>query len=119
MSSKTHLKIIHDFLTLLEDFRESIVESQPNAEKVKQKFQVIENCFTNDILSISDEAVNSQLVSIWQGLLTEMNRSLRLVKTDLAFFEAAIKAGKTPKYKRMQQNLGQIIALCLFCLKEA
>ncbi|MEB3311385.1 MAG: heterocyst frequency control protein PatD [Snowella sp.] len=119
MSSKTHLQILHDFLTLLDDFRESIIQPQPNAETVKQKFQVIENRFTNDILSVSDEEVNPKLLSIWQGLLTEMNRSLRLVKTDLAFFEAAIKAGKLPKYKRMQQNLDQIRGICSFCLKEA
>lgn len=118
MSSKTHLGKLDEFLTLLERFMDSIVEPQPNGEKVKQQFQFIENCFTNEILPIPEPEISPKLMSIWQGLLTEMNRNLRLVKTDLAFFEAALKAGKTPKHKRMQYHLDQMMAICSLCLNE-
>jgi hypothetical protein len=119
MSPKLHRELIQQFLDRLESLEEAVLLPQPDGEAVKQQFHEIEQQFTEEILPIPLESVKElSFASIWVGLQTEMHRNLRLLKTDLAFFESSLQKSKSPKTKRIYFQINEIIAMCNFLLKE-
>jgi len=119
MSPKLHRELIQQFLDRLESLEDAVLLSQPDGEAVKQQFTEIEQQFTEEILPIPIENVEHlSFASIWVGLQTEMHRNLRLLKTDLAFFESSLRKGKSPKLKRICLSLTDLIGFCNFLLKE-
>jgi hypothetical protein len=119
MSPELHRELIQQFLDRLENLEEAILHPQPNSEVIKQKFHEIEQQFTEEILPIPVESVKSfSFASIWTGLQTEMHRNLRLLKTDMAFFEASVQKGKPPKIKRIGLYMNDLMGYCHFLLKD-
>ena len=119
MSPKLHRKLIQQFLDRLESLEEGILLPQPDGEAIKQQFTEIKQKSTEEILPIPLESVKLlSFASIWVGLQTEMHRNLRLLKTDLAFFETSLKKNKPPKTTRICLQLDQVIAMCNILLKD-
>lgn len=118
MSPQLHRELIQQFRDRLESLEDAVLLSQPDGEAVKQQFTEIERQFTEEILPISPESINDSITKHWTGLLTEMHRNLRLLKTDFTFFENSLKKGKPPKTTRICLQLDQVIAMCNFLLKE-
>jgi len=119
MSPKLHKELIQQFLNRLESLEDAVLLPQPDGEAVKQQFQEIERQSTEEILPIPLESVKSlSFASIWVGLQTEMHRNLRLLKTDLAFFESSLKKGKSPQLKRICLYFNDLIGYCNFLLKD-
>jgi hypothetical protein len=120
MSPKLHRELIQQFLNRLENLQEAVTLPQPDGEAVKQQFHEIEQQFTEEILPIPLESVEHlSFASIWVGLQTEMHRNLRLLKTDLAFFESSLRKGKAPKVKRISSSLSELIGFSNFLLKQS
>lgn len=92
----------------LEQLRQQSQTANPNAAVLQQDFLMIQQLFQTQVLPLADSLAVPEMV---QPILTEMNRTFRLLGTDIAFMQAARKSLTLQhRQRQMGDKLDQLIA---------
>jgi hypothetical protein len=95
----------------LQYLAQSLAEEKAQGENLDLLFLPLVNLMEQQILNLDQESLELSLSSKWQQLQTEINRSYRLLKTDLLFFKSARQPHlKSQRLITVQQRLSQIMS---------
>jgi hypothetical protein len=89
MSDRSHLSVYQH----LQDFLAKLKESLRNGNLVRQDQEIDGLC--SELLNLSDQEIDQEMVGKWRSLITELHRDLRLLKTHLLF----LSTSKTPSHQ--------------------
>lgn len=105
--SRTLSEIVLD----LNKLQETLAEANPKGQVIQKMFLTLQQRFQNHLLPAI--AADDQKQAQVQPLLTEINRSLRLLGMDVAFLQTA---RRSTKFQQRQKQMGdRIIQLQNFC----
>lgn len=114
MLPRTHLIACDRVQIQLEKLQIYLEQINPDITAIALQAECLETCFQQEILALSDEILAPTIAHQWRVRQTEMNRLLRLLKTDLMFWQLAIKTGKKPKQaERIKDYLQKLQNFCL------
>ncbi|MEC4804383.1 MAG: heterocyst frequency control protein PatD [Jaaginema sp. PMC 1079.18] len=100
--SYTELKIA------LEGLQTAIASEPPELERLEHENYKVQQVYQDRIVSLITESVDLAIASRWRSLHTEVNRSLRLLQTDIIFFKAS----------RQVQTSQQRLTACLTRIEQ-
>jgi hypothetical protein len=81
--------------------------ANPSGRQLQEQFLLAQQHFQHQILPLGNELANAQPV------LTEMNRTLRLLAMDVAFLQAARQSSTTQQRQRqLIEKLEQLLGFC-------
>lgn len=113
MLPTTHLSIYHPFAARVDHLIVLWRAENPVPEAIAAQFEELESYFLQEILTLTDDPLEPKIAYQWRVMQTEIHRLLRLMKTDLLFWQMAVKSGKTPKQtQRLQDYLQKLQAFC-------
>lgn len=105
-------QIVSAMETDLTGLQQAVTQSNPNPRTIQQLFLKTQQRFQSQLLPTAS-ADGGQQVQI-QPILTEMNRTLRLLGMDVAFLQAARQSTKVQQ--RQKQMCDRITQLQNFCI---
>lgn len=104
------LKVLQSLTNQLERWGEKCLVANPDGKALQQDFLIIQQTFQTQVLPLADSVANAETV---QPILTEMNRTFRLLGTDVAFLQAARKSITVQQRQRqMAEKLKKLSAYC-------
>lgn len=104
------LEAVQSLTNQVEQFHEACQKAHPDGAALQQNFLMIQQCFQTQVLPLSDQVANPEAV---QPILTEMNRTFRLLGMDVAFVQAARKSMTMQQRQRqMAEKLQRLLAFC-------
>jgi len=108
-----HRDRYQQLLTQLQALSALVNQEKASPLALKTAFQEAKQVYQSDIMPLDSADVAAPLASRWQALQTELNRTFRLLQSDLAFLQAA-RQPATAEQRRAscQQHLHQAIAAC-------
>ena len=116
MLPTTHLSVYHQCAARVDNLSVLWRAENPVPEAIASQFEELESYFLQEILTLTDDTLEPKIAHQWQVMQTEIHRLLRLMKTDLLFWQMAMKSGKsgkTPKQtQRLQDYLQKLQAFC-------
>ncbi|HZG39821.1 MAG TPA: heterocyst frequency control protein PatD [Nodosilinea sp.] len=81
--------------------------ANPDGQSLQAQFLLAQQQFQQQLLPLGEEMTSAQPV------LTEMNRTLRLLAMDVAFLQAARQSATTQRRQRqMVEKLEQLLGFC-------
>lgn len=111
MLPNSYLRLYQELLLLLQELRDRVKSN--DFELLQQNFQQVQKLFQEQILSLSADELDSPIFSQWKSVQTEMNRSLRLLQTDLMFLKSSRQAAtSTARLKSVVDRLDKAIDYC-------
>ncbi|MGD1921858.1 MAG: heterocyst frequency control protein PatD [Pleurocapsa sp.] len=122
MLSTLHNRAYQDFLTLLTDFHNFMLNSQKqtNLLIIKQEFKKLEQWFKQNINSLDDEGIDTAYIPRWQSVQREVNREFKLLTTDILFLASARQdATRIKRLKSISDRLSKLSSYCRGMLEES
>jgi uncharacterized coiled-coil DUF342 family protein len=90
-------------------------QANPDGKALQQDFLRIQQTFQTQVLPLTDQNTSPETI---QPILTEMNRTFRLLGTDVAFMQAAKKSITLQQRQRqMAEKLQRLSAFCEALMK--
>jgi hypothetical protein len=104
------LEAVQSLTSQLAQLNEQCQMPNPDGRVLQQIFLTIQQTFQTQILPLADDVANPETV---QPILTEMNRTFRLLGTDIAFAQTARKnITLQQRQRQMEEKLQQLSAFC-------
>ncbi len=104
------LEAVQTLTTQVNHLSEQCRLSNPDGKTLQPIFLMIQQTFQRQVLPLGDEVTHPETV---QPILTEMNRILRLLGTDIAFMQAARKSMTVQQRQaQMAEKLQKLLAFC-------
>lgn len=104
------LEAVQNLMTQVNQLGEKSQMANPDGNALQQNFLMIQQSFQTQVLPLAEEMANPETI---QPILTEMNRTFRLLGTDIAFLQAARKS--LTVQHRQRQMAAKIQRLSAFC----
>jgi hypothetical protein len=81
MLSTSHNRAYQDFITLLTEFKNFLLNSatQVEQDQIKQQFQSLQSCFNQNIAGLNSQNLESELIPRWLSVQTEIKREFKLL----------------------------------------
>lgn len=118
MSSNLVHQPYQELLQKLQQIAQSLAEEKGQRENLDLLFLPLINLMEQQIINLDQDNLELSLLSKWQQLQTEINRSYRLLKTDLLFFKSARQPHlKNQRLMTIHQRLNQMITYVQGILK--
>lgn len=112
MLPKSHFFWFWDWLNLLEEFRLLFSDNSHDREKIFERWQNIQDYLHSQIMSRDETDVDVLVFPMWQSWLRETRRYVRLVNTELLFWQSSVVSATREKRKEMiLQHLQAMIDL--------
>ena len=118
MLSMLHKKAYQEFMTLLNQWQKSFVDAKTTlapASEMTQQFPKLQQCFEQEIMTLSDDNLDVEAVSLWRSLHTEIQREFRLLSTDMLFLASSRQT--STREKRLQTICDRTTKLITYCQK--
>lgn len=113
MLPKTHFVPYHQLAAMVENLAILMAAENLEVEAIASQFQRLESYFLKAIVTLTDDTLEPRTANQWRVMQTEIHRLLRLMKTDLIFWQMAIKSGKKPKQtQRLRDYLDKLQTFC-------
>lgn len=109
MMPSIYYQTVAELQQKLNHFKQAVAHASQFDHRFTSKWQQIYQLFQQQV-QLSTEAVSPAAVNRAQSIQTEINKQLRLLKTDLAFFQAAKQASTIAQ---RQQQIGDRCDLLL------
>lgn len=100
-------------MTALESLKNAIAQSNREPQVIEDCHRKVQQVYQDRIVTLTVESVDDAIASRWQSLQTEINRSLRLLKTDIIFLKASRQNQTTQQ--RVQACLTRLDQLMKYC----
>ncbi len=93
--------------------KESIDRENQTPPAWKQRFQTAKQVYQSEIINLNSDGLEPAIASRWQSIQTELNRTFRLLQTDIIFLQAARQSATTEQRRaNCQQHLDRLLAGC-------
>ena len=113
MLPTTHLSVYNQFAARVDNLSVLWRAENPVPEAIAAQFEELESYFLQEILTLTDDTLEPKMAHQWRVMQTEIHRLLRLMRTDLLFWQMTMKSGKTPKQtQRLHDYLQKLQAFC-------
>lgn len=113
MNTQFYRKQYQGFYDALNVLKESVSGSGEGEDDLKQVFARLKQLYQDEILPLSEEGEKDWQTPRWRSLQTEINRTMRLLQTDILFLQASQKS--TTVDQRRKEFLQKIEKLMQFC----
>ena len=121
MLSASHNRAYQDFLTLLTEFKSSLIDSEVETTsfQVKQKFEELQQWFEKNIASLDEQEIEQGIIASWQSVHTEIKREFKLLTTDILFLASARQSQtQTKRLQSISARTTKLIGYCQIMLKR-
>ena len=121
MLSASHNRAYQDFLTLLAEFKSSLIDSEVETTsfQVKQKFEELQQWFEKNIASLDEQEIEQEIIASWQSVHTEIKREFKLLTTDILFLASARQSQtQTKRLQSISDRTTKLIGYCQIMLKR-
>lgn len=116
MLPSLHCQRYEAFLRTLERLKQSVEEGANPLEEFKQ----VQQLYQDKILTLSSEGIDPAIAPRWQSLQTEVNRTLRLLQTDILFLSASQQVEtRQQRQTACFQRIEQLFGYCRAILDDA
>ncbi len=128
MLSTTHKKAYQEFLNLLNHWQNSGVNPDGEAERgnlaicnhpvdkvneMTKQFPDLQQWFQQEIMTLTDQELDTKVISLWRSLQTEIQREFRLLSTDMLFLASSRQAStRESRLKTIGDRITRLIAYC-------
>lgn len=101
------------FLTVLEQLQRAIASTPPHVPAFRQRFTEAQQLFQQQIMSLDTDDLTPAEAARLQSYLTEINKQMRLLGTDVTFWQAA-RSSATVQQRQAQigSRLETLIDYC-------
>ena len=118
MLPTSHLSAYQEFLTVLLTLRDRSIEEPPDAAALQNNFERVQQIFAQQIMTLNDEQLETEMAARWQSVQTEIYRALRLLKTDIMFLRSSKQAATIEqRLGSVRDRLEKIIGYCQVILQ--
>ncbi len=101
--------VFRQFDRVIQSLQDYLEQEDVNTRQVFLQGEKLKNFFQQKLLCITEDQVEEAIAYEWRSYQTEMNRLVKLIVTDLAFWQSARRAGSQPKQTaRLQTNLKKL-----------
>ena len=105
--------IVKTLQNQLLSLRQQVQQAHPDGRTLQQSFLVAQQGFQQDVLPLLEADWEPAALAQVQPILTEMNRTLRLLGMDVAFLQTARQSMTTQQRQRqMIDRLEQLEGFC-------
>ncbi|MDJ0531617.1 MAG: heterocyst frequency control protein PatD [Xenococcaceae cyanobacterium MO_207.B15] len=112
MLSLLHKKAYQEFLTWLNRWQ-NLLANHDKVQEMTQQFPDLQQWFQQEIMTLTDEELDTTVVSLWRSLHTEIQREFRLLSTDMLFLASSRQASTTEsRLKLIGDRITRLIAYC-------
>lgn len=115
MLPASHYRAYQDFLTLLIEFNYllSNLEVEINQNTINSRFEQLKCCYEEQIVHLSGQGIELNLLSRWQSIQRELQREFKLLSIGILFLISAQKeTTKQEKLNNIQRNTTKLIGYC-------
>ncbi|MDJ0576932.1 MAG: heterocyst frequency control protein PatD [Xenococcaceae cyanobacterium MO_234.B1] len=128
MLSLAHKKAYQEFLNLLNHWQNYGVNPDGEAgrgnlpicnhpvdkvNEITKQFPDLQQWFQQEILTLTDEELDTTVISLWRSLQTEIQREFRLLSTDMLFLASSRQAStRESRLKTIGDRITRLIAYC-------
>jgi hypothetical protein len=120
MLSTSHTEAYQDFMTLLTEFKNFLLNSTAKVEKIqiKQMFQNLQSFFNQNIICLNSQNLEPELIPRWVSVQTEIKREFKLLSTDILFLATARQNATLDQRKQsISDRTTKLIDYCQIMLK--
>jgi hypothetical protein len=112
MLPTSHKSILTPWLNFLQDFQEIISEEKIDFSAIQNQWQRIQDYLQAQIVPIQAADFSTHQQSLWQTWQTETYRCVRLLNTELLFWQSAQQSKtKRDRYLTIKERLEKMIQL--------
>ena len=102
-------QVFRQFDRVIQSLHDDLAQADVNPRQVVLQGEKLKEIFQQKIFCITDDQVEEAIAYEWRSYQTEMNRLVKLIVADLAFWQSARQAGSQPKQTtRLQANLKKL-----------
>ena len=115
MLSTSHNRAYQDFITLLTNFRNSVIDAErpSNLSQIEPEFEILKQWFEENIVSLDPKGIEPAVAPRWQSIQREILREFKLLTTDTLFlFSARQNSTKTKRLKSIGDRTTKLIGYC-------
>lgn len=109
----SHQQSYTELTTALENLKAAIAGSNREPKVIEDCDRKVQQVYQDRIVTLTTESIDEAIASRWQSLQTEINRSLRLLQTDMIFLKASRQSQTTQQ--RLSACLTRIDQLMKYC----
>lgn len=108
-------EVVQSLMNQVNQLNEQCQKANPDGKALQQDFLRIQQTFQTQVLPLADHNTSPDTI---QPILTEMNRTFRLLGTDVAFMQAAKKSITVQQRQRqMAEKLQRLSSFCQALMK--
>lgn len=113
MLNPIHHQAYEVFLQALLQIRETVDAPDALEGALQDDFAQVQQVFSTQVLGLTGEGLELNVVSRWRSLQTEIHRAMRLLEADVMRWKIAQK-GETSEQRReeMRDRVNQLIGYC-------
>ncbi|NJL00139.1 MAG: heterocyst frequency control protein PatD [Spirulinaceae cyanobacterium SM2_1_0] len=113
MLSSQHCARYQQFLVSLQVLQQTISNENAAKSTLNENFRQAKQVYQSEIVPLNSEGLEGAIASRWQSIQTELNRTFRLLQTDISFLQMARQSTTTQQRRAScQQQLTRLIAGC-------
>jgi len=116
-----HHRAYQDLLTLLIEF-DCLLKNENvemNKNQIKLGFERVKYCYDKQIVNLSEQDMESNIISRWQSIQRELQREFKLLSMGILFLiSAQTKINKQKKLNNIQQNTTKLIGYCQIMIQK-
>ena len=115
MLSRSHNRAYQDFLTLLTNFQNFLLDlaNSEDVALIKSEFGQLEMWFQQNIANLDTSELEAEIIPRWQSIQTEIRREFKLLTTDILFLVSARQnTTKMQRIEAIQQRLSKLSSYC-------
>jgi hypothetical protein len=109
----SHHQSSEALLETLADLKKAVQSFTVEPSCVQAKYRKVQQVYQDRLVPLTTEAIENAIAPRWQSLQTEINRSLRLLQTDVIFLQASRQKATTEQ--RSMACLTRIEQLMGYC----
>lgn len=109
----SHQQSYTEFRKALEGLKIAIASEPPEPDQIENQNRKVQQVYQDRIVNLITESIDEAIASRWRSLHTEVNRSFRLLQTDIIFFKASRQ--KQTTQQRLTNCLTRIEQLINYC----
>lgn len=109
----SHQQSYTEFAAALEALKKAIAGSNQEQKTIEDCDRKVQQVYQDRIVPLMSESVSDDITSRWRSLQTEVNRSFRLLRTDIIFLKASRQSSTTQQ--RLSTCLTRIDQLMKYC----
>lgn len=119
MLPDSYSQAYQEFLKILLVWQDNVNCNNFDVVALQNSFQEVQHFFQTEIVSLSEESLDENIVSRWRSIATEMHRTFKLLSTDTIFLRSAKQSTtQQQRLKSISDRLAQLIGYCQLMLSE-